>query len=188
MVGWNLLICGWWWPSLGDGLAAITQEWSPSSTYQKLLTLWWVPLTSLDQLPLALYWYLHTFKWKEGHKTLSWRVPTFGKYFQLGPLHPSSPSPQDNLDIVEPKIFWKFTTQPPQMKSRLFYFDHDRPLWKAYLYWKRQNYILWTGERAEKWTVRGRETKMCNWHSEKYSYNIWFPQRVGIFNVTLHFS
>ena len=86
---------------------------------------------SLDQLSLALYWYLHTFKWKAGHKTLSWIKPTFGKYSQLGPLHPSSPSPQNNLDIVESKIFWKFTTQPPQMKSILFYLDHDRPLWKA---------------------------------------------------------
>ena len=33
--------------SLGDGLAAITQRWSPSSTYQQLLTLWWVPLDSV---------------------------------------------------------------------------------------------------------------------------------------------
>ena len=28
---------------MGDGLAAITQAWSPSSTYQQLLTVWWVP-------------------------------------------------------------------------------------------------------------------------------------------------
>ena len=28
---------------MGDGLAAITQGWSPSSTYQQLLTLGWVP-------------------------------------------------------------------------------------------------------------------------------------------------
>ena len=42
LVGWNLVISGWWWPSLGDGLAAITQRWSPSSTYQQLLTHWWV--------------------------------------------------------------------------------------------------------------------------------------------------
>ena len=27
---------------MGDGLAAITQAWSPSSTYQQLLTVWWV--------------------------------------------------------------------------------------------------------------------------------------------------
>ena len=26
---------------MGDGLAAITQAWSPSSTYQQLLTVWW---------------------------------------------------------------------------------------------------------------------------------------------------
>ena len=32
---------------LGDGLAAITQAWSPSSTYQQLLTVWWVPQDNL---------------------------------------------------------------------------------------------------------------------------------------------
>ena len=48
-VRWNLVISGWWWPCLGDGLAAITQAWSPSSTYQQLLTVWWVPQQLLQK-------------------------------------------------------------------------------------------------------------------------------------------
>ena len=35
------------------GLAAITQAWSPSSTYQQLLTVWWVPQDNLHTRTLC---------------------------------------------------------------------------------------------------------------------------------------
>ena len=34
---------------LGYGIAAITLAWSPPSTYQQLLTIWWVPQQLLQK-------------------------------------------------------------------------------------------------------------------------------------------